>query len=90
MSQKPWDEAEEWQRDSAIKGVQFAIDNPNAPPSAQHEAWMKDKFAAGWKYGLVKNAVTLEHPCLVSYDQLPPEQRVKDHTFRAVVAALKE
>jgi hypothetical protein len=27
-SQKSWDEAEHWQRDSAIKGVEFALANP--------------------------------------------------------------
>lgn len=29
-SQKDWDEAEEWQRESAIKGVAFKIANPDA------------------------------------------------------------
>lgn len=87
-SQEPWDQAEQWQRDSAIKGVQFAVQNPNAPASAQHDAWMADKLADGWRHGEVKDAQAKTHPCIVPYDALPFEQRVKDHTFRAVVAAL--
>lgn len=28
------------------------------------------------------------HPCLVEYENLPPEQRAKDHLFKAIVDAL--
>lgn len=87
-SQKSWDEAEQWQRDSAIKGVKFALANPNAPASAQHEAWMADKLSNGWTYGPAKDTEAKTHPALVPYAQLPFEQRVKDHAFRAVVATM--
>ncbi len=88
-SQRPWNNAADWQRESAIKGVQFALANPDAPASAQHDAWLKDKIDAGWKYGPVKDAAKKEHPCCVAYELLPKEQRKKDALFRAVVAALK-
>jgi hypothetical protein len=88
FSQKPWDEAEQWQRDSALAGVAFAIANPDAPPSAQHDAWTADKVSAGWVYGSIKDADAKTHPCMVPYDDLPPEQKVKDYTFRAVVKSL--
>ncbi|HEY0832852.1 MAG TPA: RyR domain-containing protein, partial [Azospirillum sp.] len=71
LSQKPWDEAESWQRESAIRGVEFALANPDAPPSAQHDAWMADKLADGWVYGEVKDPAAKTHPCIVPYDQLP-------------------
>lgn len=87
-SQRPWDAAEQWQRDSAIKGVQFALDNPDAAASAQHDAWAADKLADGWRFGETKDADAKTHPCLIPYDDLPFDQRVKDHTFRAVVRAL--
>lgn len=87
-SQKSWEEAEQWQRESAIKGVQFRLDNPDAPQSAQHEAWMKDKLADGWKWGAEKNPETKEHPCIVDYLELPEEQRLKDALFQAVVDSL--
>jgi hypothetical protein len=34
---KDWDEAQQWQRDSAIKGVEFKLDNPDGH-DAQHNA----------------------------------------------------
>lgn len=37
-SQKDWDDAEEWQRESAIKGVEFRLANPQAGKDAQHNA----------------------------------------------------
>ncbi|MFB0490224.1 hypothetical protein ABIE45_002810 [Methylobacterium sp. OAE515] len=87
--QPDWIEAPDWQRDSAMKGVEFALANPDAPPSAQHEAWMADKLAQGWRYGETKDADARTHPCLVPYDALPADQRVKDHTFHAVVTAMR-
>jgi len=87
-SQKSWDEAEEWQRDSAIKGVEFALTNPGAPASSQHDAWLNDKVKDGWIYGTVKDASKKEHPCIISYEELPIEQRLKDSLFKAIVSGL--
>jgi len=84
-SQKSWQEADEWQHESAIKGVEFRFLNPGSGPSAQHEAWLRDKEASGWKYGPVKDAEKREHPCMVPYQELPFEQRLKDRLFQAVV-----
>ncbi len=87
-SQNHWDQAEQWQRDSAIRGVEFALANPNAPASAQHDAWMADKQSDGWTFGDVKDPAKKQHPCMVPYDQLPAEQRLKDSLFKAIVGAL--
>ena len=89
LSQKSWSEAEEWQKQSAIKGVEFALTG-EATPADQHEAWVKDKVDAGWVYGEVKDAEKKTHPCLVPYDQLPAFEKTKDHLFLAVVNFLKE
>jgi RyR domain len=89
-SQKPWDDAEDWQRRSAIEGVQFALDHPDAPASAHHDAWLADKERNGWKFGPVKDSSKKEHPSVVPYSELPLEQRVKDYLFRAVVQAFVE
>lgn len=88
-SQKDWDEAEEWQRDSAVKGVEFRIANPEAAASAQHDSWSKDKIALGWVFGEVKDAEKKTHPCLVPFDQLPEFQQKKDKLFQGIVDALK-
>lgn len=89
-SQKSWDAAEQWQRDSAVAGVRFAIANPNAPASSQHDAWLKDKQESGWIYGPVKDPEKKEHACMVPYHELPAVQRVKDQLFRHIVAAFRE
>lgn len=88
QSQLNWYAAEPWQRESVINGVKFALANPDAPASAHHDAWMAEKFAQGWAYGPEKDADKKLHPCLVLFDQLPPEQQAKDAIFRGIVAAL--
>jgi hypothetical protein len=88
LSQLPWKDAPEWQKMSAINGVVFIRNNPDAPPSASHESWLAEKLADGWKYGPVKDADKKEHPCCVAYDELPTEQRAKDYIFGAIVRAL--
>lgn len=87
-SQPTWEQAPNWQRDSAINGVRFHLENPNASPSHSHESWLAEKAATGWKYGPVKDPEAKEHPCFVPYDELPVEQRAKDYLFRAVVHVL--
>ena len=87
-SQNPWEEAPEWQRQSAIHGVELhAVEDYG--PEAAHISWMKEKLSAGWKYGPVKDEAKKEHPCLVEFSELPREQQAKDFIFRAVVHALR-
>lgn len=88
-SQKTWIEAEEWQRESAINGVLFRLDNPNAGSDAQHNSWMKEKVDGGWVFGEEKNAELKTHPCIVPFEQLPEFQQKKDALFCAIVDALK-
>jgi hypothetical protein len=87
-SQVAWDDAAEWQRFSAIKGVEFALANPEATPEQMHQSWLDQKLADGWTYGLEKDAEKKTHPCMVPYNELPQEQRSKDYLFRAVVRSL--
>lgn len=90
FSQPTWEEAPEWQKSSAINGVQFHLDNPDASPSASHDSWLKQKEEEGWKYGKVKDAEKKEHPCFVPYEELPIEQKSKDYLFKQVIHSLKE
>lgn len=87
-SQPAWDDAPEWQRESAMSGVRFHLANPEAGASASHDEWLRHKEADGWVYGEVKDPEKKEHPCMVPFDQLPPQQQAKDRLFRAVVHAL--
>ena len=88
-TQKHWQDAEQWQRDSAIKGVEFRIGNPEAGKDAQHNAWMADKVNDGWVFGEVKDAEKKTHPCIVPFENLPEFQQKKDALFCAIVDSLK-
>lgn len=88
-SQPAWEDAPEWQQQSAIAGVEMHLANPDATPEQSHESWLAQKVAAGWVYGEVKDAEKKQHPCCVPYDQLPPEQKAKDYLFRAAVHQCK-
>ena len=87
-SQPSWEDAPEWQRSSARMGVDLHLMG-DFGPEASHIAWMKNKLDEGWRYGLVKNPETKEHPCIVPFDDLPVEQQAKDYIFRAVVHSLR-
>lgn len=84
-----WEDAPEWQKDSAMAGVHFRRHNPDAGHDAQHNAWLKQKENDGWVYGEVKDPEAKTHPCIVPYDQLPEFQKKKDALFCAIVDALK-
>jgi hypothetical protein len=84
-SQPAWEEAPQWQKDSAIAGVDAHLANPKISPKESHEAWLIHKLEDGWVFGPVKDPVAKQHPCIVPYELLPQEQRTKDYLFGAVV-----
>lgn len=88
-SQPDWENAPDWQKSSAVNGVKFHLDNPDATPSASHESWLKQKTEEGWKHGSVKDPEKKEHPCFLPYEQLPTEQKSKDYLFRQIIHSLK-
>lgn len=87
--QPPWDEEDAGIRNSAINGVAFNLDNPDAPPSASHDNWLKQKIADGWTLGPVKDVERKTHPAMVPYGDLPKAVQRKDALFKAIVGALK-
>ena len=44
----------------------------------EHIRWMQEKLANGWVYAPVRDNEKKHHPCLVPYEQLPPEEQQKD------------
>jgi hypothetical protein len=76
--------AVEWERTTAehqrayARGVVAVL--RGATPEQQHEAWVVEKTAAGWK--------PAEHPCMVPWSELTEKQRRKDALFIDVVCAM--
>lgn len=90
QTQKGWNNAPEWQKESAIAGVVFHLQNPDAKPEDSHNSWLAQKAADGWKFGEVKDPEKKEHPCFVPYDELPVNQQKKDLLFISVVNCFRD
>ncbi len=84
-SQPSWEDVPDWQKNSAIDGVKNIIDGVIKTPEDSHKSWLAEKDKTGWVYGKEKDAEKKTHPCILPYEELPPEQRVKDDLFMAVV-----
>ncbi len=84
-SQLPWVDAPEWQRESAVNGVNYHLAHPDSKPSDSHSSWLKEKTDAGWMYGEVKDPENLIHPCMVPFEELPLDQQAKDFIFLTIV-----
>lgn len=89
-SQTSWEDAPQWQRDSAVNGVRWRLMNPQAHPKSSHQNWLQEKLREGWVYGPVKNPELKQHPCIVPFESLPREQQAKDYLFCSVVETLRE
>ncbi len=86
-SQLPWESAPQWQKESAVQGVQFHM-HGEASPEQSHESWLALKLAEGWTYGPVKDEALKQHPCCVPYHMLPVEQKAKDYIFGSIVRTI--
>lgn len=84
----PWSRAPKWMREASREAVIWRLDNPKAPSSAQHDQWVAQKKAAGWKYGKTKSGVKKTHPMMVAYSQLPEVERRKDAMVGALIDSL--
>lgn len=83
---EPWDQCPEWMKQSVLEGVQKA--RMGATPEELHQSWCDNRLSLGWRYGPIKSELAKTHPCLVSYDELPEDQRFKDAIFHTLVAQL--
>ena len=43
-----------------------------------HDIWAAQRLAERWKYGAARNDERKEHPCLVSYEDLPENEKEYD------------
>jgi hypothetical protein len=84
----PWSRAPQWMKQASKEAVLWRMANPKAPSSAQHEQWLAEKRAAGWKYGRAKSGAKKTHPLLVPYAHLPEVERRKDAMVGALIDSL--
>lgn len=93
-SQPSWQDAPDWQKQSALEGVEFHLASHARgvipAPSASHDSWLEEKRRNGWKYGPVKDPDKKEHPCFVPFEELSLDQKLKDYLFGAIVRAFVE
>jgi hypothetical protein len=75
-------------KDASRNAVIWRLANPGASPSLQHEQWVAEKKAEGWKYGRAKSGVKKTHPMLVPYRDLPEIERRKDAMVGALIDSL--
>ena len=85
-SQPRWDDAPDWQRESAVQGVENIVEGSVKAPGETHVSWLASKKADGWVYGEVKDAEAKTHPCMVEYKDLPVEQQKKDALFFGIAS----
>lgn len=83
-----WKDAPNWQKASALEGIVNALNGQT--PKELHESWMAHKLEDGWEHGEIKNAIAKTHPCLVPYEELDEDQKLKDKVFSAIVKAFKD
>ncbi len=85
-----WNRAPKWMKDSSHDAVVWRLNNPNAPNSAQHDQWMEQKKAGGWKFGKRKSGSKKTHPMMVPYADLPEVERRKDAMVGALIDSLTD
>ena len=87
--QPAWEDCGEDMQQSCMRGVEFAMLNPNATLEDQHNAWMLERIEQGWTLGAVKDAKKKTHPALRPYADLAEGVKLKDAVFRAIVRAFR-
>lgn len=54
-----------------------------------HDVWAKARMEEGWTFGPVRSDTEKTNPCLVSYDELPEQEKEYDRCInRELLAAL--
>jgi hypothetical protein len=62
----------------SLRGVRRVRATPGITAREHHEGWVDDMAELGWRYGPVRDPDLREHPNLVPYGQLRPEEQHKD------------
>jgi len=69
--------------------VEFSPEEVELMAEMEHDRWVRDRLAAGWRYDRIKNLERKTSPYLVPWDQLSEEVKDMDrNTVRAIPALL--
>ncbi|MFA5154602.1 MAG: hypothetical protein WC554_18805 [Clostridia bacterium] len=79
----------EEEQKARARNVEIVINDPNMSQEAQHVEWLKCMHSLGWKWGEITDRKNKIHNCLVSYEDLPFLQKLKDHLFIQTVKFYK-
>jgi hypothetical protein len=76
-------------KDSFLQNLQSTISNNlNALMELEHRRFIAERLIDGWLYGETTNRPLRINNTLVTYQQLPPEEKVKDEAMIRVVTSL--
>jgi hypothetical protein len=59
-----------------------------ATAKEQHDVWLANKAADGWRFGPVRDNAAKVHPCMVPFEDLPAWQRLKDDLMVVTMCAV--
>jgi hypothetical protein len=83
---QPWDVETPELRERTINGVRLIrLGHSN---TEMHDAWCQALKEDGWEWGPIKNAAAKRHPCLVTYGDLPDNEKHKTELIRVIVTVL--
>lgn len=87
-AQPHWADAPQRMRDDSVHIVLHTLAHPTKTAEQDHENWLANKRAAGWRWGPVKDEAARTHPLLVPYGELPEGERLKNKALPALILAL--
>lgn len=61
--------------------VEFLDSEVEKLAEMEHERWMQEKLDAGWKYAKTTDKAKKLHQCLVSWDELPQDEKDRDRVL---------
>ena len=83
-----WYFAPDDKKQAMIASVSHIILTPGITAKMCHEHWVRWKLHEGWTSSNRKDEARKTHPMLMAWDDLTPDQQLKDRLFVSIVQAL--
>jgi hypothetical protein len=84
----PWEEAD-WRQKSTLESIE-AMERGEVDFEEQHERWLTERTDEGWAYGPVKDADKKTSPLLLSWDNLPEQEKAKNYVRLAIYQVMRQ